>query len=88
MAYPVDKRIYPFATCYTLYVWTRTLIFIKNKKNRLDSSATNIFQFLIFSCSIFSDGGCSSGDGGDDGGDDGGGCSSGVHLRMLVGLQL
>ena len=71
----------------------------------MDSSATNIFQFLIFSCSIFSDGGCSSGDGGDDGDDggddgddgddggddgggDGGGCSSGVHLRMLVGLQL
>ena len=40
--------IYPFATCYILYVWT--LIFIKNKKNRLDSSATNIVQFLIFGC--------------------------------------
>ena len=77
--------IYPFATCYILYVWTRTLIFIENKKNRLDSSATNIFQFLIFGCSLFSDGGCSSGD---DGGDDGGGCSSGVHLQMLVGLEL
>jgi len=47
---------------------------------------------------LFSDGGCSSGgddggDGGDDGGDggdDGGDddCSSGVHLQMLVGLQL
>ena len=73
--------IYPFATWYILYVWTRTLIFIKNKKNRLDSSATNIFQFLIFGCSLFSDGGCSSGD-------DGGGCSSGVHMQLLVGLQL
>jgi hypothetical protein len=71
----------------------------------LDLSATNIFQFLIFGCSLISDGGCSSGDdggdddGGDDGGDDdggdddggdddGGGCSSGVHLQMLVGLEL
>ena len=87
--------IYPFATCYILYVWTRTLIFIENKKNRLDSSATNIFQFLIFGCSLFSDGGCSSSGGGDDdggddgGGDDGGGgCSNGVHLQMLVGLEL
>jgi len=35
---------------------------------------------------LFSDGGCSSGDDGDDGGDDD--CSSGVHLQMLVGLQL
>jgi hypothetical protein len=27
-------------------------------------------------------------DGDDDGGDDDGGCSSGVHMQLLVGLQL
>jgi hypothetical protein len=65
----------------------------------LDSSTNSVFQFLIFDCSVFSDGNSDAYDGGgddgggddgggDDGGGDDGGGSSGVHLRMLVDLQL